>query len=71
MPKKGRAKVRVTLRQIFRASVWRVTDAEGGGYAYLDVNSPRLKNKAWRDGDKVRVTVELLRRDAATKKGSK
>jgi hypothetical protein len=53
---------RPKLREKFKASVWCVADAEGV-YAYLDVNSPRLKKKDWVDGDKVRVTIEWIGRE--------
>lgn len=54
--KRGKAK---RLHETFRASVWCVQDVKGV-YAYLDVNSPRLANNRWIDGDRVRVTVERI-----------
>jgi len=47
------------VRETFKASVWCVSNA-GEVYAYLDVNSPRLKKQDWIDGDQARVTVERL-----------
>ena len=61
MPKKGRAKVRET----FQATVKRLK----GDYGFIGLR-PLILEK-FTEGDRVRVTVELLRRDAATKKGSK
>ena len=60
MPTKGRAKVRET----FDSYLFRADNGQ------LDIANYIVSFK-FEAGDRVRVTVELLRREAATKKGSK
>lgn len=54
-------KFKKRVREVIYTRVWCAMDFSSV-YAYLDLNSPRLRKKDWIDGDRVRVTVERLPR---------
>lgn len=53
-------KAKRKVRETFKASVFLGNNGEGP--YYLDIVMPVMKRTDWHDGDKVRVTVELLER---------